>query len=267
MTEATSNVSFSLDGDVATVTIDRPNRMNALDLATLHELETSLVRAAMDPAVRCLVITGTGRAFSAGADVKEWANEPQEPAAGTTGDDWVTVSHRVMARLYRLPKPAVAAVNGVAVGAGLDLALACDFRYASEEARFGSVYIRIGFSPDAGASFLLPRIVGITKAKELIYTGRIIGSPEAEEIGLVSRVVPGGELMTETMKFARELAAGPTVAIGLSKENIQDHWAAQSFEGALKNEQRAGRICATTADHKEGLSAVNEKREPHFEAR
>lgn len=267
MTDASSNVSFSLDGAVATVTIDRPSRMNALDITTLRGLEAAFTRAAMDPEVRCLVITGTGRAFSAGADVKEWASEPQEPAPGATGDDWVTLSHRVMARLYRMPKPSVAAVNGVAVGAGLDLALSCDFRYAADEARFGSVYIRIGFSPDAGASFLLPRLVGLTKAKELIYTGRIIGSSEAESIGLVSRVVPGDELIAETMKFAHELASGPTVAIGLAKENIQDHWAADSFESALKNEQRAGRICATTEDHKEGLSAVNEKREPRFEAR
>ncbi len=258
-------VAVDLDGAVATVTITRPDRMNALDIHTLRALDAAVGRLQVDPAIRAAVLTGTGRAFSAGADVKEWAGE-EEPDPVAASDDWVSVSHRLVSRLYRLPKPTVAAVNGVAVGAGLDLALACDFRFASAAARFGSVYIRIGFCPDAGASFLLPRIVGVEKAKELIYTGRIIDAAEAERIGLVGRVLPPDDLMAEASAFAHELASGPTVAIGLAKENIQD-LSLVSIEAALKAEDRAGRLCALTADHKEGLAAVNEKRQPHFEGR
>lgn len=265
MPEPTDLVAFDVDGAVATITITRPERMNALDTHTLRALDAAVGRVQVDPGIRAAILTGSGRAFSAGADVKEWAAET-EPSPGEQSDDWVSISHRLVSKLYRVPKPVVAAVNGVAVGAGLDLALACDFRFASEQARFGSVYIRIGFSPDAGASFLLPRIVGIEKAKELIYTGRIIDAAEADRIGLVGRVLPPDDLMAEASAFARQLASGPTVAIGLAKENIQD-LSLSTIESALKSEQRAGRLCALTSDHKEGLAAVNEKREPHFEGR
>ena len=256
----TGRVLTAKDGAVTTITINRPERMNALDSYALAELYDALASAAHDAAVRAIILTGTGRGFSAGADVKEWANEDAE---ARPGEDWVTLSHRVLARLYRLPKPVVAAVNGVAVGAGFDLALACDFRIGAASSRYGSVYINIGFSPDAGASFLLPRIVGVTRAKELIYTGRIIDAAEAAEIGAISSVVPDEELMTAARELAERLAAGPSVAIGLAKENIQDHWTS-TIENALRNEQRAGAICSRTEDHVEGLKAVNEKRAPQF---
>lgn len=265
MTEETQRILVAHHEGVTTITLNRPDNLNALNLAALHELDLALTRANANEAVRCIVLTGAGRAFCAGADVKEWASEgaevPSEPEEG-----WVPTAHRIVARLYRTPKPVIAAVNGVAVGAGLDLALACDFRVASEKARFGSVYIRLGIPPDAGASFLLPRIVGVTKAKEMIYTGRIIDAPEALECGLVSMVVPVDELTVKANEFAAELAKGPTLALGMAKENIQEHWNA-SIEGALRNEERAGRFCITTLDHKEGLAAVNEKRQPTFQAR
>jgi len=149
------------------------------------------------------------------------------------------------------------------VGAGLDLALTADFRIAADTARFGSVYIKLGIPPDAGASFLLPRIVGMPKAKELIYTGRIIDAPEAERIGMVDELVPAEHLVDATKRWATELAAAPTVGLGLAKENIHEHWTA-SFESALKNEERAGRLATMTDDHAEGLAAVNEKRTPNF---
>ena len=266
MTDATPRVLLALDGAVATITLNRPDQMNALDLPSLLELERAIAKVAGDSDVRCVVVTGNGRAFCAGADVKEWASTEPGAAEQEPTEDWVTVSHRIMARLYRLPKPVIAAVNGVAVGAGLDLALACDFRVAADLARFGSVYVRIGIPPDAGASYFLPRIVGVTTAKELIYTGRIIDAGEAERIGLVSRVVPAAELAAHVQGFAAELASGPTVAIGMAKENIQEH-GTSSIESALRSEQRAERYCETTADHVEGLAAVNEKRPPHFEGR
>ena len=240
MSEHGDRVATTVEGAVATIRITRPERMNALDTRTLLALGDAIIRVRTDPAIRSALLTGEGRAFSAGADVKEWAAEDPEPSPGELSEDWVSLSHRVMSSLYRVPKPVIAAVNGVAVGAGLDFALACDFRFASEQARFGSVYIRLGFPPDAGASFFLPRIVGIEKAKELIYTGRIIDAAEALRIGMVSRVVPADQLHDEALEFASQLAAGPTIAIGLAKENIQEHWLA-SIESALKSEQRAGR--------------------------
>jgi 2-(1,2-epoxy-1,2-dihydrophenyl)acetyl-CoA isomerase len=260
-----SRVLSATDGAVTTITINRPDRMNALDSRTLAALDDAFARAAADAAVRAVIVTGTGRAFSAGADVKEWASG-DAGGSDAPADGWVTLAHRLISRVYRLPKPVVAAVNGVAVGGGFDLALACDFRIGADTSRYGAVYVNIGFAPDAGGTFLLPRIVGMTRAKELIYTGRIIDAAEAAQIGVVSSVVPGSELTAASRELAGRLAAGPSVAIGLAKENIQDHWNS-TLESALRNESRAGSICGATADHAEGLQAVNEKRPPQFTGR
>lgn len=261
------NVIWRIDGAVGVVTLNRPDRLNAIDTATIGELDRVVSAAAADPAVRALLLTGAGRGFCAGADVKEWsASSSGEDRPASASEDWPTLMHRVMARLYWLPKPVVAAVNGVAVGAGCDLSLVCDFRIASSSARFGEVYIRLGFSPDAGGSFLLPRIIGETRAAEMIYTGRIIDAVEAERIGLVSQVVEPDRLLDVAMEFARQLAAGPTVAIGLAKQNIRRNSNA-TFEEALRNELRAGNICSHTEDHVEGLAATIEKRQPSFGGR
>jgi 2-(1,2-epoxy-1,2-dihydrophenyl)acetyl-CoA isomerase len=174
--------------------------------------------------------------------------------------------HRLMGRLYRIPKPVIAAVNGVAVGAGFDLALVADLRVASTVARFGQVYVRVGFCPDAGGSYLLPRLIGTTKATELIYTGRIIDAQEAHGLGLLNALVEPEQLMPEALALATRLAAGPTVAIGLAKENIRQGMQL-SFEDALRNERRAGEVCGRTEDHREGLRATIEKREPVFHGR
>lgn len=258
--ETEARVLFDVDPHgVATVTLNRPASLNALDRATLAELDAALAGAWRDPSVRCLVLTGAGRGFCAGADVKEWS----AGAAAEEDDDWVQRMHQLLPRLYRLPKPVIAAVNGVAVGAGLDLALAADFRIASTTARFGSVYVNIGFCPDGGASYLLPRLVGPTRAAELIFTGRIIDTPEAERIGLLTALVEPDQLAATAREWALRLAAGPTVAIGLAKENLREN-ATLSLESALRNERRAGELCAATADHREGLQAVLERRAPNF---
>ncbi len=258
-----ARVLFEIDGrGVATVTLNRPRSLNALDRATLVELDTVLARAWRDSSVRCLVLAGAGRGFCAGADVKEWSAGSSNPE----DDDWVQRMHQLMPRLYRLPKPVIAAVNGVAVGAGLDLALAADLRIASTSARFGSVYVNIGFCPDGGASFLLPRVVGPVRAAELIFTGRIIGAQEADRIGLLTALVEPELLAATVDEWAGRLAAGPTVAIGLAKENLREN-ATLSLESALRNERRSGELCAETADHAEGLRAVVEKRAPDFGGR
>ena len=259
--ENAGRVLFETDArGVATVTLNRPESLNALDRATLRELDTALARAWRDASVRCLVLTGAGRGFCAGADVKEWSSGSPED------DDWVQLMHQLMPRLYRLPKPVIAAVNGVAVGAGLDLALAADLRIASTSARFGSVYVNVGYCPDGGASFLLPRLVGPARAAELIFTGRIIGAEEAGRLGLLTALVEP-ELLTATVDdWAARMAGGPTVAIGLAKENLREN-ATLSFEAALRNERRSGELCGATADHAEGLRAVVEKRRPAFMGR
>lgn len=255
------SITWSLANSVGVVKLNRPDRLNALNLSMLNELDTVITIAESDPAVRCILITGEGRGFSAGADIKEWGNEGAED--GSPAESWITVMHRVMARLYRLPKPVIAAVNGVAVGAGFDLTLVADLRIASTSAKFGQVYVNVGFCPDAGGSFLLPRLVGPTRASELIFTGRIINAEEANDLGFLNMVVDPDDLMDAAMEWAQNIAAGPTIAIGLAKENIRQG-AIISFEDALRNERRSGEICSTTDDHREGLAAAMGKRAPIF---
>lgn len=248
---------------VGIITLNRPDALNALNYAHLVDLNSAVQRAEFDPSVRSLVITGAGRGFSAGADVKEWGSgqADDEPAAG-----WVDLAHALITRIYRLPKPVVAAVNGVAVGAGCDIALASDLRIASTTARFGQAYIRVGYCPDAGGSFLLPRLIGEARAMEMIYTGRIIDANEADRIGLLNALVEPEELLPAALDLAGRLAKGPTVAIGLSKQNIRQN-ALLSIEDALRNERRAGNICGKTEDAKEGLAATLERREANFQGR
>ena len=185
--ELTRTLWEEQDG-VGIITLNRPERLNAIDLRTIVELDYLVERTWNRESVRSLIITGAGRAFSAGADVKEWSS-PSGGEAEEDKDGWALHMHRLMSRLYRIPKPVIAAVNGVAVGGGCDLSLVADFRIASTSARFGEVYIRVGFSPDAGGTFLLPRLIGSSKAAELIYTGRIIDAQEADKIGLINALV------------------------------------------------------------------------------
>jgi enoyl-CoA hydratase/carnithine racemase len=258
------NILWEQQDGVGIITLNRPNALNALNRQHLFELNHAVERATFDESVRSLVITGAGRGFSAGADVKEWGSgsaEDDEPSAG-----WIDLAHGLIMKIYRLPKPVVAAVNGVAVGAGCDIALAADLRVASTAARFGQAYIKLGFCPDAGGSFLLPRLVGEARAMEMIYTGRIIEATEADRIGLLNRLVEPEELMPAALELAGQLAKGPTVAIGLSKENIRQN-AFLNIEDALRNERRAGQICGRTEDAKEGLAATIERREANFQGR
>ena len=257
------NILWEEQGGVGIITLNRPAALNAFNRAHLIELNDAVQRAEFDPSVRSLVITGAGRGFSAGADVKEWGagGEDDEPSAG-----WIDLAHALITRVYRLPKPVVAAVNGVAVGAGCDIALASDLRVASTAARFGQAYIRLGYCPDAGGSFLLPRLIGEARAMELIYTGRIINADEADRLGLLNALVEPDQLMPTALELAGRLAKGPTIAIGLAKQNIRQN-ASLSIEDALRNERRAGAICGKTEDAKEGLAATIARRDANFQGR
>ena len=257
------HILWELQDGVGTITMNRPAAMNALNRQHLVDLNAAVQRARFDPDVRCLVITGSGRGFCAGADFKEWGSgaSDEEPS-----DGWIDLAHALITRIYRMPKPVIAAVNGVAVGAGCDIALASDLRIAANTARFGQAYIKLGYCPDAGGSFLLPRLIGEARAMEMIYTGRIIDAAEADRIGLLNSVVEPDQLLPTAMELAGRLAKGPTLAIGLSKENIRQN-PLLNIEDALRNERRAGEICGRTEDAKEGLAATLERREANFQGR
>jgi enoyl-CoA hydratase/carnithine racemase len=258
-----TRVTWEQDGGAGIITLNRPERLNALDTRTIDEFNYLAEHAWNDPSVRALLFTGAGRGFCSGADVKDWGAEED---TSSYEDNWVLKMHRLMTRLYRMPKPVIAAVNGVAVGAGFDLALVADLRIASANARFGMAYVNVGFCPDAGGSYLLPRLIGPARAAELIFTGRIIDAPDANALGLLNAMVEPDDLMDSAMEWATRLANGPTIAIGLSKENIRQNLHL-SFEDALRNERRAGEVCSGTEDHKEGLAAIGEKRAPAFKGR
>jgi 2-(1,2-epoxy-1,2-dihydrophenyl)acetyl-CoA isomerase len=227
----------------------------------LTRLSAELSRIEADTSVAVVILSGAGRAFCAGADVSV------DSGVGLGADDpWSVEMHEVITRLFHLRVPTIAALNGLAVGAGLDLALACDIRLAAGSAWFAESYVNIGFSPDAGATFLLPRAVGASRAAEMIFTGQRVTASVAAEWGLVSRAVPDEELDEQVSDLARRIGAGPPVALGLAKRLLATA-AQSSLETSLRNELVAARVCAATADHREGVRAVQERRAPHFMGR
>lgn len=266
MTDSQNDVIAIEDrGPVRVVFLNRPEVRNAIDVRTLLALRKAVREAEQAEGVRTLVFGGRGQAFSAGADVKEWAemNAGRNPHPD---HDWVGEAIQLVQEVARLPKPTIAMIDGAAVGAGLDIALACDFRIASEKAKFICAYTWVGFPPDCGGSWLLPRLIGIEAAKLFVYTGDTWDAAKAMETGMVTEVTSRENLDSRVMALAGKLAGGPTVATGLAKQLI-DSAHRRSFAEQLVEEQRAGRICAATADHQEGLAAANEKRRPVFAGR
>jgi 2-(1,2-epoxy-1,2-dihydrophenyl)acetyl-CoA isomerase len=263
-TVAPMEVERSDDGPVRTLTLNRPEARNALNLALLRALRVGLAAAVADREVRCLLLTGAGKAFCAGADVKEWAEAGPELETGAS--PWVQEAHALVVELADAPLPTIALLNGAAVGAGLDLALACDFRIAAADARFACAYTWMAHPPDVGGTWLLPRIIGLELAKRFVFTGEFWDTETALSHGLVSQVVAPERLAGAGVELARELASGPTVALGHAKRLInaaQRHTLAEQLE----LEAAAGRACAQTEDHREALAAAAEKREPRFAGR
>jgi enoyl-CoA hydratase/carnithine racemase len=254
-----AHVRYQVDGAVATVTLDRPEKLNAMDRRMFAELAAAAARAAADPAVRAVVVTGAGRAFSSGLDVAELAamSDPED-AARVVAEIQAAVS-----AFELLPKPVVAAVNGLAYGGGLQLAAACDLRLAAEGAEFASLEMRWAIVPDLGGTERLPRLVGLGRAKELIFTGRPVGAAEALRIGLVNRVVPQAELAGEAAELAAGLGAGPTLAVGLAKQALNAAFERSTAEG-MAAARRAQRLTFASADHAEARAAFAERRPPRF---
>ncbi len=246
---------------VRTITLNRPQALNAFNETLKDELIDALKAAARDKGVRCLVITGAGRAFCAGQDLKD-----RTGAGGGTGSFSASLRDKynpMILSVRTMEKPVVAAVNGVAAGAGCSLALACDLRVVADKASFIQAFVKIGLVPDSGATFLLPRLVGLGRALELAFTGDPLDAGTALDLGVANSVVPGGALMTATMDLANRLAQAPTRAIGLTKRAM-NRALLVDLESALDYEADMQEIAGRGPDFAEGLSAFMEKREPRF---
>ena len=259
-------ITYEVSSGVATITLNRPKALNALNRQMTDELHKGLAEAAGDPAVRCLVVTGSGKGFSAGADLSQLEDSYRKGETVPLGDMLRDGYNRIILPIVHMEKPVVAAVNGVAAGAGASLALACDFRIASDKARFFQAFIKVGLVQDSGASYFLSRLVGLAKAMELAMLGDIIDANEALRLGLVTKVVPHDSLLDEVTAFAQKLASGPTRALGLSKRALyfggdNDLEQTMDFEADLQAQM------ALTADHMEGVKAFLDKREAKFEGR
>jgi 2-(1,2-epoxy-1,2-dihydrophenyl)acetyl-CoA isomerase len=258
------SVQYELAEGVATITLARPDAMNSLTVETKTELREAVERARDDTAVRAVVLTGSGRAFCAGQDLREHAANLDAGLglAGTLEDHYSPI---VLA-LSRMPKPVVAAVNGVAAGAGFSLTLACDLRIASEKASFATAFTSIGLAPDSGMSWTLQQLVGRAKTLELLLLAEPVRAAEALELGLVNRVVPPEKLDAAARELAVRLAAGPTLAYGAVKAAVE-FAAATDLGGALVKEAELQKACAATADHANATQAFLKKERPVFEAR
>lgn len=259
-----AEVERSDDGAVRTLTLNRPDARNALNLSLIKRLRVELSESLEDKNMRCLVLAGAGKGFCAGADVFEWA----EVAARGGNDDypWVTEAHALVRELFDFPRPTIAVVNGAAAGAGVDLALACDFRFAAEDARFICAYTRMAYPPDVGGSWLLPRLIGAEAAKRFVFTGATWDAAEALARGMVSEVHPADTVAAAARAFAAELATGPTVAQMHAKRLI-DSAHTRSFAEQLAAEKSAGEACGRTEDSREALAAAAAKRPPRFVGR
>ena len=249
-----------VDGPVAVIRLHRPEALNALSNRLMDELTTALDAFEADAAVRCMVLTGSEKAFAAGADIKEMTGQSY---ADAYGGDFVT---RNWERAARCRKPVIAAVAGFALGGGCELAMMCDFIIAADTARFGQPEINLGIIPGAGGTQRLTRAVGKAKAMEMILTGRMIDAAEAERAGLVSRVVPLAELLPEAMKAARAIAALSPLAVMMAKEAVDAAFETTLAQGVVF-ERRLFQSTFALEDQKEGMAAFTEKRKPAFKGR
>ncbi|HEV8672591.1 MAG TPA: enoyl-CoA hydratase-related protein [Methylomirabilota bacterium] len=249
---------------VATITLNRPDAYNALNLAMARELFAAVLEVDEDPAVRCVVLTATGKAFCGGGDMKDFADNL--PRIGVLIKELTTYIHGAVSRLVRSAKPVLTAVNGVAAGGGFSLAIAGDLVLAAESARFTMAYSKIAATPDGSSTYWLPRLVGIRRAMELFYTNRALSAKEALEWGIVNRVVPDAELADATAKLAGELAQAPTRALGRGK--LLFHTATtESLETQMELESQAIAASGHTEDFAEGVQAFVAKRPPAFKGR
>jgi len=255
----TDGLRVDVEGAVATLTLDRPEALNALTVPVKVALRAALESLNGDRDVRAVILTGAGRAFCAGQDLAE----REAPDAAPLDVELRERYNPIIRAIRSMGQPVIAAVNGVAAGAGASLAFACDVRVAAEEARFVLAFGRIGLVPDSGATWLLPRIVGPAKAAELAIVGDAVDAAEALRIGLVSRVVPGDRLLGEARALAERVAEGAPLAMALTKSALERS-ATITLDEALDGEAKLQGIAGASADHAEGVAAFREKRPPRF---
>ena len=263
----TTDLIENVKDGVAVLTLNRPDRLNAMSRPMLDALLEALPRLAEDPAVGVVVLTGAGRGFCAGGDVKAMA-EGTELGGQTMEEKAQAVRSRMETSrwLHEMPKPPIAMMRGPAAGAGLSLAMACDLRVASDTARLGTAFARVGYSGDFGGSYYLTQLVGTAKARELYFTADLLDAPQALALGLVNRVVPDARLEEETMALASRLARGPRVALRYMKRNMNAAETA-SLKEMLDLEAWHHTRTGMTEDHREAARAFVDKREPHFKGR
>jgi 2-(1,2-epoxy-1,2-dihydrophenyl)acetyl-CoA isomerase len=254
-------VRYEVRDGVAVVTLDRPDRLNALVVEMREALGTHFEQAGRDPAVRAVLLQAAGRAFCASGDVSRMAEFTPESGRAT-----LKIAQRMIRNLAAIEKPVIAAVRGAVAGIGMSLAMACDLVIASDTARFSQVFRNVGLVPDGGAIWFLTQHLGTLRAKELVFSGRRIDAAEAHALGLVTRVVPDAELDTIAWELAKEYATGPTVALGMAKKMFR-LMHSPDLETLLDAEAWAQGQAFTTEDHKEGVQAFLAKRPPQFKGR
>ena len=251
-------ILFEVEDGIATVTFNRPEKLNALNARMISELADALMQVEQDPAIRVLLLTGAGRSFIAGADISQFLE--LDPLAAR---EFAAAAHEIGFRLEALKAPVMACVNGFALGGGLEMAMACDFIYAADTARFGQPEINLGLMPGFGGTQRLARLIGKGSAKEMVLTGRIIEAAEAKTMGLAAQIFPAAVFMAECLKVARSLAAKGRVSLALAKSAVD-----RGFDVDLKSgcalELDAFALCFASPDAREGSRAFLEKRPPKF---
>lgn len=252
-------ILYTLDSGVLTIALNRPEVLNALNRKMTDEIQDALKKAERDNEVRCIVLTGEGRAFSSGEDLKSRAADGDADFGSTLRQRY----NPIVLKMRNIEKPVLGSINGVAAGAGCSLALACDMRIASDKARFIEVFVRVGLVPDSGSSFFLPRLAGLGKALEMAFLGDEVGAEDALRLGLVNHVVPAEDLESATRELALRLAKGPTKAIGLAKRAM-NRALNMDLERVLDYEVYAQEAAGASDDHKEGMAAFIEKRPANF---
>jgi len=256
-----SHLLEAIEDGVATLTLNRPESLNALSDEIRLGLLEAFARLGEDTNVGCIVLTGAGRGFCAGGDVKSMSERNARGFEARMAG--IQNSNKIPTLMHRTPKPIIGMINGVAVGAGLGLACACDIRIAARSARFGAAFIKIGLSGDWGTTWGLTQLVGTAKAKEMFFTGDMIGADEAFRLGLVNQVTDDEALLETTMVMARKIAAQPRVTLGYTKKNLEAA-VTEDFQTVADLEAFHQARCSQTEDHKEAIAAFKEKRKPVF---
>ncbi|RMF84632.1 MAG: enoyl-CoA hydratase [Nitrospinota bacterium] len=257
-----TTILFAIHDGVAQITLNRPEAANSLNIEMARDLMHAALQCDEDPAIRAVILTGTGTMFCAGGDLKSFAAQGEQLPYHLK--EVTTYLHAAVSRFMRMDPPLIAAVNGTAAGAGMSLACAADIVLAAESARFTMAYTRAGLTPDGSSTYFLPRIIGLKRALELALTNRMLSAQEAYDWGIVTRVVPDDRLLEEARALATQLARGATRALGKAKRLLHRGWN-ETLETQMEHEAQAIAAVARTADAREGIQAFLEKRPPRFQ--